>query len=66
MNVKTIHYVMVGFLAILTTKESEVQHVIDSYSYRELEDMELCKWYKDMILPMAATNALVEASNNGS
>ena len=102
-KVKTIHYVMVGFLAILTSKDSEIQHVIDTY--RELEDMKLFNWYKDMILPMAvqletkhlidnqdtttvslattiemlmqaqqaamistmaATNASVEASNNGS
>jgi hypothetical protein len=102
-KVKMTHYVMVGFLAMLDIKDSEIQHVIDTY--RKLASMKLFTWYKDMILPiavqletkhlidnhdtasvslattiemimqaqqaamistMAATNAAVAASNNGS
>lgn len=50
-KVKMTHYVMVGFLAVLSHKDSDIQHVIDTY--RELQDMKLFSWYKDMILPLA-------------
>lgn len=50
-KVKSTHYVMIGFLAMLNSKDSDLQHVIDTY--RELEGMKLFKWYKEMILPIA-------------
>lgn len=50
-KVKMTHYVMVGFLAMLSDKDNILPHVI--VTYRELEEMKLFKWYKDMILPLA-------------
>lgn len=50
-KVRTSHYVMVGFLTVLAIKSEGLQHVIETY--RELENMKLFKWYKDMILPLA-------------
>lgn len=50
-KVKSMHYVMIGFLAALEIKDVELQHVIDTY--RQLETMKLFNWYKDMILPIA-------------
>ena len=102
-KVRMTHYAMVGFLAMLDIKDSDIQHIIDTY--RALAEMKLFSWYKDMILPiavqleikhlidnqettsvslattiemimqaqqaamistLAATNAAIEASNNGS
>lgn len=50
-KVKSMHYVMVGFLTALEIKDEELQHVIETY--RQLETMKLFNWYKEMILPIA-------------
>ena len=50
-KIKSMHYVMVGFLAALEIKEEALEHVIETY--RELETMKLFNWYKDMILSIA-------------
>lgn len=50
-KIKSMHYVMVGFLAALEIKEVALEHVIETY--RELETMKLFNWYKDMILSIA-------------
>ncbi|MCZ8537754.1 DUF4003 domain-containing protein [Paenisporosarcina quisquiliarum] len=50
-KIKSMHYVMVGFLAALEIKDEELQHVIETY--RQLETMKFFTWYKDMILPIA-------------
>lgn len=50
-KIKSMHYVMIGFLAALEIKDEKLQHVIETY--RQLETMKLFNWYKDMILPIA-------------
>ncbi len=50
-KIKSMHYVMVGFLAALEIKEEALEHIIETY--RELETMKLFNWYKDMILSIA-------------
>ena len=50
-KIKSMHYVMVGFLAALEIKEEALEHVIETY--RELETMKLFNWYKEMILSIA-------------
>ena len=50
-KIKSMHYVMVGFLAVLDIKEEALEHVIGTY--RELETMKLFSWYKEMILSLA-------------
>lgn len=50
-KIKSMHYVMVGFLAALEIKEEALEHVIETY--RDLETMKLFNWYKEMILSIA-------------
>ena len=50
-KIKSMHYVMVGFLAALEIKDEELQHVIETY--RQLETMKLFNWYKEIIFPIA-------------
>ncbi|WP_075619548.1 DUF4003 family protein [Paenisporosarcina indica] len=66
-KVKMTHYVMIGFLAVLSNKDSDIQHVIDTY--RELQGMKLFGWYKDMILPLAVqleTKHLIEQNETSA
>lgn len=50
-KIKMSHYVMVAFLAVLNVTDMQLQHSIETY--RELSDMKLFRWYKDMVLPIA-------------
>lgn len=50
-KIKSMHYVMVGFLAVLEIKEETLEHVIETY--RDLASMKLFSWYKEMILSIA-------------
>lgn len=66
-KVRTSHYVMVGFLTTLEIKSEALQHVIETY--RELENIKLFKWYKDMILPIAVqleTKHIIEGATSVS
>ncbi|MDX1807649.1 MAG: DUF4003 family protein [Paenisporosarcina sp.] len=50
-KIKSMHYVMVGFLAVLEINEETLEHVIETY--RDLASMKLFSWYKEMILSIA-------------
>lgn len=50
-KIKSMHYVMVGFLAVLEINEEALEHVIETY--RDLASMKLFSWYKEMVLSIA-------------
>ncbi|MFC6040633.1 DUF4003 family protein [Paenisporosarcina macmurdoensis] len=50
-KIKSMHYVMVGFLAVLEINKETLEHVIETY--RDLASMKLFSWYKEMILSIA-------------
>ena len=50
-KIKSMHYVMIGFLAALEIKEEALVHLIETY--RDLESMKLFTWYKEMVLSIA-------------
>ncbi|MDD1501387.1 DUF4003 family protein [Lysinibacillus sp. CNPSo 3705] len=50
-KVKTMHYPLLGFLAILEVNQVQLQQIVDVYN--ELKDMKLLKWHREFVLFMA-------------
>lgn len=55
-KVKTMHYPLLGFLAILEVNQVQLQHIGDLY--HELKGMKLLKWHRDFVLFMAIQIAI--------
>ncbi len=50
-KVKTMHYPLLGFLAILQVNNLQIQQITDLY--HELKGMKLLKWHREFVLFMA-------------
>jgi len=50
-KVKTMHYPLLGFLAILEVNQAQLQQIVDLY--HELKEMKLLKWQREFVLFMA-------------
>lgn len=55
-KVKTMHYPLLGFLAILEVNQVQLQQIGDLY--HELKGMKLLKWHRDFVLFMAIQIAI--------
>lgn len=57
-KVKTMHYPLLGFLAILEVNQVQLQQIVDVYN--ELKDMKLLKWHREFVLFMAIQIAIYD------
>ncbi|MFJ7732995.1 DUF4003 family protein [Lysinibacillus sp. NPDC097231] len=57
-KVKTMHYPLLGFLAILEVNQAQLQQIMDLY--HELKGMKLLKWHREFVLFMAIQIAIHE------
>lgn len=57
-KVKTMHYPLLGFLAILEVNQVQLQQIINLYN--ELKDMKLLKWHREFVLFMAIQIAIYD------
>ncbi|QDQ03370.1 DUF4003 family protein [Lysinibacillus fusiformis] len=57
-KVKTMHYPLLGFLAILQVNNVQIQQITDLYY--ELKGMKLLKWHREFVLFMAIQIAIYD------
>ncbi|MGE7092780.1 DUF4003 family protein [Lysinibacillus sp. NPDC048646] len=57
-KVKTMHYPLLGFLAILQVNNLQIQQIADLY--HELKGMKLLKWHREFVLFMAIQIAIYD------
>jgi len=57
-KVKTMHYPLLGFLAILEVNQAQLQQIVDLY--HELKGMKLLKWHREFVLFMAIQIAIYD------
>ncbi|MEB2280465.1 DUF4003 domain-containing protein [Lysinibacillus xylanilyticus] len=57
-KVKTTHYPLLGFLAILEVNQVQLQQIVNLYN--ELKDMKLLKWHREFVLFMAIQIAIYD------
>ncbi|MGE7913327.1 DUF4003 family protein [Lysinibacillus xylanilyticus] len=57
-KVKTMHYPLLGFLAILEVNSAHLQQIVDLY--HELKGMKLLKWHREFVLFMAIQIAMYD------
>ncbi len=57
-KVKTMHYPLLGFLAILEVNQAQLQQIMELY--HELKGMKLLKWHREFVLFMAIQIAIHE------
>lgn len=60
-KVKTMHYPLLGFLAILDLNQTQLQDIIDLY--HELKSLKLLKWHREFVLFMAVQIAIYDIAN---
>ncbi|KOY80101.1 DUF4003 family protein [Lysinibacillus macroides] len=60
-KVKTMHYPLLGFLAILELNQTQLQDIIDLY--HEVKSLKLLKWHREFVLFMAVQIAIYDMAN---